>query len=146
MDQYLEFIGNHYLLCLGFIILTFLLFQDLVESFFSKFEGLSPLLAVTKMNAAETVVVDVRAPHEYKKGHIEDAINIPVEKFSEKADTLDKYKQQSIIVVCQTGNRASPACKTLVKKGFEHVFNITGGMQSWEDSKLPVKAASKDKK
>ncbi|KAF3981922.1 MAG: rhodanese-like domain-containing protein [Methylococcales symbiont of Hymedesmia sp. n. MRB-2018] len=146
MDQYLEFIGNHYLLCLALVIISFLLIQDLVESAFNKFEGLSPLLAVTKMNAADTVIVDVRVPHEYKKGHIEDAINIPVEKFSEQVASLEKYKQQAVIVVCKTGNRANSACKTLVRTGFEHVFNIVGGMQSWEDSNLPVKTASKDKK
>ncbi|KAF3978015.1 MAG: rhodanese-like domain-containing protein [Methylococcales symbiont of Iophon sp. n. MRB-2018] len=142
MDQYLEFIGNHYLLCLALVIISFLLIQDLVESVFNKFEGLSPLLAVTKMNAADTVIIDVRVPHEYKKGHIEDAINIPVEKFSEQVASLEKYKQQAVIVVCQTGNRASPACKTLVRTGFEQVFNIVGGMQSWEDSNLPVKTVN----
>ncbi len=144
MDQYLEFIGNHYLLSLALVVISFLLIQDLIESAFNKFEGLSPLLAVTKMNSVDSVVVvDVRAPHEYAKGHIENAINIPIEKFSEKVGSLEKYKQQPIIVVCQTGNRANPACKTLIKTEFKHVFNIVGGMQSWEDNNLPTKSASK---
>lgn len=143
MDQYLEFIGNHYLLCLALVIITFLLIQDLLESAFNKFEGLSPLLAVTKMNSSDPVVIDVRAPHEFAKGHIENAINIPIEKFSDKVDSLEKHKEQPVIVVCQTGNRANPACKALVKAGFEHVFNITGGMQSWEDYNLPVQSSSK---
>lgn len=146
MDRYLEFIGNHYLLCLAFVVISFLLIQDVLESVLSKFEGISPLLAVTKMNSADTVVVDVRAPHEYAKGHIKNAINVPAEKFSEQVNSLEKYKQQPIIVVCQTGNRASSGCKTLMRTGFEQVFNIVGGMQSWEDSKLPVKSTSKNKK
>lgn len=146
MDQYLEFIGNHYLLCLALVVISFLLIQDLVESAFNKFEGLSPLLAVTKMNCTDAVVVDVRVPHEYLKGHIENAINIPIEKFSEQVNSLNQYKKQPVIVVCQTGNRASPGCKTLIQSGFEQVFNIVGGMQSWEDSNLPVKSTSKNKK
>ena len=145
MDQYIEFISNHYLLSLALIVVTYLLLQDLIESTLNKFTGLSPLLAVTKMNSADTVIVDVRDPHEYIKGHIENSINLPLGKFSEKVSTLEKNKNQTIIVACQTGTRSVTACKTLTKAGFEQVFNITGGMQSWEDSKLPIKVTSKNK-
>jgi len=145
MDQYIEFISNHYLLSLALVVVTYLLLQELIESSFNKFERLSPLLAVTKMNSADTIIVDVRDPHEYIKGHIENSINLPLGKFSETLPSLEKYKKQPIIVVCQTGTRSSPACKTLTKANFEQVFNITGGMQSWEDNKLPVNVTSKNK-
>jgi rhodanese-related sulfurtransferase len=41
-------------------------------------------------------------------------------------------------VVCHTGTRSAPACSTLHKLGFENVFLMTGGMQSWEENKLPI--------
>ena len=145
MDQYIEFISNHYLLSLALVVVTYLLLQELIESSFNKFERLSPLLAVTKMNSADTIIVDVRDPHEYIKGHIENSINLPLGKFSETLSSLEKYKKNTIIVVCQTGTRSTPACKTLTKADFEKVFNITGGMQSWEDNKLPIKVTSKNK-
>lgn len=145
MDQYLEFISNHYLLCLGLVVISYLLIQDLVESTFNKYEGLSPLLAVTKMNDDSTVIVDVREPHEFIKGHIENSINIPLGKFPEKVNTLEKYKSQTIIVVCQTGSRSAPACKTLTKENFEHVFNMIGGMQSWQDNNFPIQITSTEK-
>lgn len=145
MDQYIEFISNHYLLSLALIVVTYLLIQDFAESTFNNYKGLSPLMAVTKMNMSNTVIVDVREPHEFIKGHIEDAINVPLGKFSEKVDTLTQYKKQPVIVVCQSGSRSVPACKTLTKADFEQVFNITGGMQSWEDSKLPVNITSKNR-
>ncbi|WP_305909250.1 rhodanese-like domain-containing protein [Methylomarinum sp. Ch1-1] len=145
MDQYLEFISNHYLLVLALAAVTFLLIQDFVEHSFNKFTGISPMIAVTKMNSDETKIVDVREPHEFIKGHIEDAINIPLGKFDDQLDTLQPFKNNPIIVVCQSGTRSVPACKTLVKSGFEQVFNITGGMQSWEDNKLPTKSTSKNK-
>jgi rhodanese-related sulfurtransferase len=145
MDQYIEFISNHYLLCIALLVVSYLLLQDLIENSFNKFEGLSPLLAVTKMNSADTVIVDVREPHEYVKGHIENSKNIPLDKVSAQLGTLDKHKSQPVIIVCQTGTRSIPACKTLIKAGFEHVFNITGGMQSWEDNKLPMNITSKNK-
>lgn len=145
MDQYIEFISNHYLLALALLVVTYLLLQELTESTFNKFKGLSPLLAVTKMNSANTVIVDVREPHDYIKGHIENSINLPLGKFSETIGSLEKYKKQPIIVVCQTGARSVSACKTLAKSNFGEIFNITGGMQSWEDNKLPIKITSKNK-
>ena len=145
MDQYIEFISNHYLLSLALVVVTYLLLQDLAENAFKKFEPLSPLLAVTKMNSVDAVIVDVRDPHEYIKGHIENSINLPLGKFSETLGSLEQYKKQPIIVVCQSGTRSVPACKTLTKADFEQVFNIIGGMQSWEDNKLPMNITSKNK-
>lgn len=145
MDQYIEFISNHYLLSLALIVVTYLLLQDLIENSFNKFDGLSAVLAVTKMNTNNTVVVDVRDLHEYIKGHIENSINIPLGKLSEKINSLDQYKNQPVIVVCQTGTRSSSACKTLIKENFEQVFYLIGGMQSWEDNKMPMQITSKNK-
>lgn len=139
MEQYIEFVTNHYLLAFSLVCVVFLLIQDLLSNSFVKYESISPLIAVTKMNGDGIVVVDVRETHEFIKSHIEDAINIPLGKLDEKLASLEKYKKQSLIVVCQTGARSVSACKALTKAGFEQVFNMVGGMQSWEDNKLPIK-------
>ncbi len=139
MEQYIEFATNHYLLSFSLVCVIFLLIQDLISNSFNKFESVSPLIAVTKMNDDKTVVLDVREPNEFTKSHIENAINIPLGKLEEKLSTLEKYKNTPLIVACQTGARSVPACKTLVKAGFEQIFNMQGGMQSWEDNKLPIK-------
>lgn len=139
MDQYIEFATNHYLLAFSLVCVIFLLIQDLISNSFNKFENISPLIAVTKMDNNNSVVVDVRELNEFGKSHIENAINVPLGKLEEKLTSLEKHKQHPVIVTCQTGARSAAACKTLTKAGFEHVFNMTGGMQSWEDYKLPVK-------
>ncbi len=143
MDQYIEFASNHYLLVLALATVSFLLIQDLLENSFSGFKRLSPLMAVTKMNSTDLVVVDVREPHEFVKGHIKDAINIPLGKFDEQLPTLKPYQDKDILIVCQTGARSAPACKSLIKAGFTKVYNLTGGMQSWEDNKLPIQLPKK---
>ncbi|WAR45230.1 rhodanese-like domain-containing protein [Methylomonas rapida] len=145
MDQYIEFATNHYLLSFSLVCVIFLLIQDLLSNSFNSYESISPLIAVTKMNDDRTHVIDVREPNEFLKSHIENAINIPLGKLEEKLPTLEKYKTHPVIVTCQTGARSVPACKTLTKAGFEQVFNMTGGMQSWEDNKLPIKISSKNK-
>lgn len=143
MDQYIEFATNHYLLSFSLVCVLFLLIQDLVSNSFNKFETISPLIAVTKMNDEKTVVIDVREPDEFLKSHIDNAINVPLGKLEERLNTLATYKNQPIIVTCQTGTRSVVACKTLTKAGFEQIFNMQGGMQSWEDNKLPIKISNK---
>lgn len=146
MHQYIEFISNHYLLFLAAAIVSFLLIQDIFETAFSKFTTLSPLLAVTKMNSSDAVVVDVRDNYEFNKSHITGAINIPVAKIDDQLDSLTQYQQRPVIVVCQTGNRAATACRALIKADFAHIFSISGGMRSWEEHKLPIQSVTQGKK
>lgn len=145
MDRYLEFILNHYILTLAFAVVSFLVIQDILEAVLRKFEVISPLLAVTKMNTVDTVILDVREEHEFIKGHIEDAVHIPLGKLENQLNKLSNAKDKPIIAVCQTGTRSSVACRTLNKNGFKQVFSLTGGMQSWEDNKLPIKITAKNK-
>ncbi|NOT84721.1 MAG: rhodanese-like domain-containing protein [Methylococcaceae bacterium] len=143
MERYLEFILNHYLLALGLAVVTFLLIQELIEGFLRNFEFISPTLAVVKMNTTETTVIDVRDSPDFITGHIEAALNLPLDKLPEQLTTLSK--SQPIIVACQNGTRSAPACKILTKNGFSQVFCLTGGMQSWEENKLPIKITRKNK-
>lgn len=145
MEQYLEFISNHSWLSIAFATITFLLIKEFSESAFSKYTNLSPMNAVTKMNNGELVIIDVREPHEFILGHIDTAINMPLGKIKDQLNTLEKYKNKDILMVCQSGTRSAPACRTLINAGFEKVFNLDGGMQAWEDHKFPVKITSKHK-
>lgn len=145
MEQYIEFASNHYLLVFALLCVIFLLVQDLLSNAFNKFETVSPMIAVTKMNHDDLSIIDVREPAEFVKSHIEGAINIPMDKLKAQLDSLQKHKNHPIIVVCQTGGRSNEACKLLSKNGFEQLMNMSGGMQSWEDNKLPIKNSSKNK-
>ncbi len=146
MDRYLEFILNHYILSLALAVVTYLLIQEFLDTAFKKYDHLSPLLAVAKMNDSDTVVIDVREPHEFIESHIEQAINLPLGKLPEELAKIAHHKDKPILISCQTGTRSASAGKILTKAGFKQVFVITGGMQAWEkDYKLPVKIAGKQK-
>ncbi len=143
-DRLIEFILNHYILALALVVVTYLLIQELFDAAFKKFGFISPLLAVTKMNDGSTVVIDVRESDEFNKGHIEGAINFPLSKIREHASSLDAYKNNPALIVCQDGARSATAGKLATKSGLKDVFVITGGMQAWqEDYKLPIKVNRK---
>lgn len=143
MDRYIEFVTNHWLLFIALVVVSFLLLQELIETALRKFKMLSPLLVVSKMNNDDTVVIDVREANEFKGGHIESAINTPLANLDKHIGQLNKHKHNPLIVVCQTGTRSTPACKKLTAAGFDQVFCMTGGMQSWEENNFPIKKSKK---
>jgi len=79
------------------------------------------------------LIIDVRTPEEYKEGHIEGSLNIPVEKIGEAMSWL--IKDVPVVIVCESGNRSAHAVTILKANGFEKVYN--GG--SW-DSLGDIKA------
>lgn len=144
-ERLIEFILNHYLLVLALAVVTYLLIHELIDSAFKKFGFISPLVAVTKMNEGNIVVIDVREYDEFNKGHIESAVNMPLSKLKDHTANLDAYKNNQVLIVCQDGTRSSAAGKIITKAGLNNVFVITGGMQAWqEDYKYPIKVNHKN--
>ena len=98
------------------------------------------------MNDTETLVIDVREPHEFVESHIEQAISMPLGKLNDDISKISDHKNKPVLISCQTGTRAASAGKILTKAGFEQIYVIAGGMQAWEtDYKLPVKISSTKK-
>jgi SulP family sulfate permease len=80
------------------------------------------------------LVVDVREPREYHKGHIPQAELYPLPMLlSEKPELAE---QSQIVLVCRSGRRSRLAANWLVSQGFEEVKILRGGMLAWEASHL----------
>jgi phage shock protein E len=84
---------------------------------------------VTKHHA---LLLDVRTASEFSSGHIEGAINIPVQELEARLATLPAKKDQDIVVYCRSGRRSAKAKELLEKAGFTKVHNL-GPMTNWKD-------------
>ncbi|PEB56534.1 sulfurtransferase [Bacillus pseudomycoides] len=73
--------------------------------------------------------IDVRTPSEFRGNHIQGFRNIPLNELMQKVNHLDKNKE--VIVICQSGMRSKQAVKMLKKLGFQHITNVSGGMNAW---------------
>lgn len=84
------------------------------------------------------LIVDVRTPSEYRKGHMKNAINISYlsGEFAKYVDTLPKSKP--VFIYCQTQHRSPFAAKVMRKKGFSQVIDLTGGFMKWENGNFPI--------
>ena len=80
----------------------------------------------------ETLVIDVRDADAYAKGHLANAINIPFDEFEAKIGDLEGYKNQNIILICNTGNKSGKAGQMLVDNGFTKVYNAADGMEEYD--------------
>ena len=80
----------------------------------------------------ETLVIDVRDAEAYAKGHLVNAINIPFDEFEGKISDLEGYKNQTIVLICNTGNKSGKAGKMLADNGFTKVYNAQDGMDEYD--------------
>ncbi|AZV57827.1 rhodanese-like domain-containing protein [Clostridium sp. AWRP] len=76
------------------------------------------------------LLIDVRTPEEYSRGHISKSKNIPVQNFEDSIKKMGLKLDSPIVVYCQSGMRASQASKILNKLGFEEIYNL-GGIGNW---------------
>jgi MFS family permease len=82
------------------------------------------------LESASAVVVDVRSPEEFALGHVEGAINIPLDALEEKTSSLPK--DRLIVTVCgKGGGRSERAAAELRALGFRSVRSLCGGTQAW---------------
>jgi rhodanese-related sulfurtransferase len=75
------------------------------------------------------VLVDVRTPEEFASGHLEGAINIPVDELSMRKGELKKDAE--LVLYCRSGARSARGQALLKEAGYPKVHNL-GGMSNWK--------------
>ena len=138
LTQIVEFSTSHLMLVIAFLGLTgFILFTEF-RNLSQSFTTVGPSAAIPIINREKTVLLDVRETSEIKSGMLNDAIHIPLSGIGKRISEIDKYKDNSVVVYCRSGNRSGSVCRKLSARGFEKVYNLAGGIMAWEDAHLPV--------
>ena len=82
------------------------------------------------MDDEEILVVDVRTKEEFQEGHVENAINIPLDVIGEEISTVLSSQEDPVLLYCRSGNRSGQAAKILVDLGYLKVYDF-GGINDW---------------
>jgi rhodanese-related sulfurtransferase/predicted transcriptional regulator len=114
--------------------------EKLINDFREKKDGLEPINLeelLNRLKSKNVVLLDVRPEGEYNKGHIPQAINIPVEALSAKLKKLPKDKEY--IAYCRGPFCvfADEAVNILSKKGFK-ARRLVEGFPDWKSKGLRV--------
>lgn len=144
MDEFLSFVGEQWILFAALIVILYLLTQNLVSNSLGGIQQIDVNQAIRHIND-DAIVLDVRLEGEFKKGHIQDAIHIPVGALEARLREIEKHKTSGIVVNCQTGNRSVRAIQILKKHGFENLYNLKGGINAWLTANMPVETGAKTK-
>lgn len=81
-------------------------------------------------NETEFTIVDVRTPEEFAEGHIEGAVNVPLETIGqgEIPDLPDRSRR--LLVYCRSGVRSKMAAGKMAAMGYEKIEEF-GGVITW---------------
>ncbi len=81
------------------------------------------------------VVLDVRRETEFGDGHVVNAINIPLDEFTDVANISDFEDNQNIYIHCGSGYRSVTAASLLKKQGIHNLRNVLGGFDKIKEQK-----------
>ena len=74
-------------------------------------------------------LIDVRTVGEFSRGHIDGAVNIPVNEVGSRLSEIDP-QGGPVIVYCQSGGRSAKAAQILRGAGYSEVYDL-GGIGNW---------------
>lgn len=82
----------------------------------------------------DLIVLDVRSAAEFEGLHIKGSYNVPLPLLSEHADEVAGRLGHRVVLVCQSGVRATQARAHLTAAGLEHAVVLTEGVPAFESA------------
>ncbi len=89
-------------------------------------------------------ILDVRSGGEFETMHIPGSYNVPLDTLGEHVRDLASV-EHPVVLVCQTGGRATQAHEKLIAAGKDTLHILEGGMSSWETTGGDVVRGENDK-
>jgi len=100
-------------------------------------ERLTATDVAAKLGGADApYLLDVRAEKEFESGHVEGAVNLPLNRLEEELASVPK--DRDVVVICRSSYRSSTACSLMRRAGYTRVADMVGGMNAWSANDLPV--------
>jgi rhodanese-related sulfurtransferase len=99
---------------------------------------LTPAAATLLINRRKAAVIDLRSEDQFKEGHIARAKNLPAASFPAGLADLKLDKENPVILICDSGSRASGLVGKFKKEGFAEVASLEGGIKAWNTAGLPL--------
>ena len=98
----------------------------------------SDAAGVLEDRASDVVLLDVRTPEEFNEVRVPGSINVDfyAADFASQLDNL--AKDVPYVVYCRSGNRSGQTMDIMRDLGFSEVWDVDGGIISWNEAGLPL--------
>lgn len=111
-------------------------FKKMIERKY-EFPTISPDSLENNLDNPDFVLLDTREVDEYSVSHIPGALMFGYD--NPNYDLLnDQDTSKTVIVYCSIGVRSQNIANSLKERGFEHVYNLYGGIFLWGDQFRPL--------
>lgn len=101
-------------------------------------------LAEWVKSGQKPLILDARGAESYTESHIKGAINLPIDRLTDKKSLAGVGKDTTIVTYC-----SGPKCNASVKAaeglsalGYSRVFVFAGGLEEWTEAGLPLEGHS----
>ena len=85
------------------------------------------------------LLLDVREPEEFARGHVAHAINIPQAELATRLNEVPR--DRPVLTICQSGKRSHRSAQFLHQQGIHQVATVVGGTSAWRDEGRPLTAS-----
>ena len=100
----------------------------------NKFKPVTYSELTNLINKDKITLVDLRDEKDYTNGHIIDSLNLTIESIEK-----NKFnKQQPVITYSDNDKDSIKAAQEYVKQGYQMVYYLQGGIQSWVENNMPL--------
>jgi len=83
-----------------------------------------PVTKVRELVESGAYIIDIREKGEYERGHLINAVNIPLSQLRERVDEIPK--DRPVYLHCRSSQRSYNAIMALQHMGFDNLYNISG--------------------
>lgn len=140
MEQLIEYVTRHPWL-VGAAVLALII----VVTFESRLRATAVVAIASheliRLMNQGALVLDIRKPEEFAKGHVNGARQLPSDQILTAAESFKKYKEKPVVVIDESGSLAAAAVRQLNEQGFTKAFSLRGGFAGWRSENLPVTKA-----
>jgi rhodanese-related sulfurtransferase len=138
VNQFFNFVVNHWILWSIFVLVIIVILFEEIRGRVQGIPRVYPRELTNLINKQDAVVIDVRDPNAFARGHILGSINIPHTQMDTSIEKLEQYRGRPIVVVCANGQTSPQEGTKLRHKGFENVSFLSGGISAWKEDGLPL--------
>ena len=95
----------------------------------SDFQHISVAQTAELLAEGKVIIADIRDEQSFAGGHIDGAFHLTNGSLT---GFMQQYEfEQPVVVVCYHGNSSQGAAQYLAQQGFEQVYSMDGGFESW---------------
>ncbi|HEX6859837.1 MAG TPA: rhodanese-like domain-containing protein [Caulobacteraceae bacterium] len=101
---------------------------------------LNPADVAARLKVGKAVLVDIREPDEFARGHVEGALSRPLSNFESAHLTIEAAPD--VVFTCKSGMRTAANCDRLAARIDGQAYVLEGGVDNWARAGLPLEVGA----